>query len=65
MKLFRKLRAFALLVAVLALVTGFIVLNAPKTADARLCACMVRICLASNPHICWWECRPCLPSPDP
>ena len=65
MKLFRKLRVVALLVAVLALVTGFIVLHAPKNADASRCDCMVRICLEDNPRICWCECVPCPPPPGP
>jgi hypothetical protein len=66
MKLFRKLRVFALLVAVLALVTGFMVLNAPQKADAsRPCDCMVRICTLEPPIYCWCECRPCPPPPPP
>jgi hypothetical protein len=66
MKLFRKLRAFALLFAVIALAIGFIMLSAPQKADAsRPCDCMVRICLVDNPRICWCECVPCPPPPGP
>jgi hypothetical protein len=59
MKLFRKLRVFALLVAVLALVTGFMVLHAPKIADASRCDCWVRVCMLEPPYWCWCECVPC------
>jgi len=62
MKLFRKLRVFALLFAVLALVLGFTVLNAPTTADAaRLCC--YRVCMVDPPYWCWDECVPCPPGP--
>jgi hypothetical protein len=57
MKLFRKLRAFALLFAILALVAGFTVLNPPKTADASG-ACCYLVCEIDGPH-CWHVCRPC------
>lgn len=59
MKLLRKLRVFALLIAVVALVIGFTVLNAPRTAQASTCECIVRICLVENPRICWCQCVPC------
>lgn len=66
MKLFRKLRAFALLVAVLALVTGFMVLHAPKPADAsRPCDCWVRYCTIEPPIYCWCVCVPCPPIGPP
>ena len=61
MKVFRKLRVFALLFAVLAMVLGFTVLNAPKTADARPCDCWVMYCTVNPPFYCWCECVPCPP----
>jgi hypothetical protein len=67
MKLFRKLRVIVLLVAVLALVTGFIVLNAPQKADASRpsCDCVIWVCTVEPPIHCWSECRPCPPPPSP
>jgi len=61
MKLFRKLRAFALLFAVLVLVIGFTVLNAPKKADASRCECWVMYCTVDEPAFCWCVCEPCPP----
>jgi hypothetical protein len=62
MKLFRKLRVFALLFAVLALALGFTVISAPDTADAaRLCC--YRVCMINPPYWCWDECRPCPTGP--
>jgi hypothetical protein len=58
MKLFRKLRAFVLLFAILALITGFTVLNAPKTVEAaRLCC--YHVCTVNPPIVCWDVCKPC------
>ncbi|NIN00232.1 MAG: hypothetical protein GTO24_19795 [candidate division Zixibacteria bacterium] len=62
MKVFRKLKVFALLFAVVALVSGFTVLNAPKTADASgPCDCWCMICMLEPPYWCWCECCPCGP----
>lgn len=62
MKLFRKLKVFALLFAMLATVLGFTVLNAPKTADASgPCDCWVMYCMDIPPYYCWCECVPCPP----
>ena len=58
MKLFRKLRAFVLLFAILALITGFTVLNLPKTADASG-ACCYWVCTIEGLPVCWHVCRPC------
>lgn len=58
MKLFRKLKALVLLFAVLALVLGFTVLNAPSTPAATEC-CLVMYCTVFPPFYCWEECRPC------
>ncbi len=63
MKAFKKLRVFVLLFAVLALVVGFTVLNAPDTADAGRC-CWVLYCTINPPIVCWEECRPCPTFPD-
>jgi hypothetical protein len=58
MKFFRNLRIFVLFFAVLILVLGFTVLNAPKTVDAaRLCC--YRVCSLIPPYHCWDECKPC------
>ncbi len=61
MKFFRKLRVFALLFAVLALVIGFTVLNASNTADASRCDCWCMYCTINPPFYCWCECCPCPP----
>jgi hypothetical protein len=58
MKLFRNLRAFALLFAVLVLVLGFTVLQAPNTANARPLCCY-RVCSLIPPYLCWDVCKPC------
>jgi hypothetical protein len=58
MKVFRKLRIFALLFAVLALVLGFAVLNAPGIGEVPHC-CWVLYCTIDPPIVCWEECRPC------
>lgn len=65
MKLLRKLTVFALLFAMVAVIMGFTVLSAPKTADAVSCECSVRVCLVDNPRICWCVCVPCPPPPGP
>ena len=59
MKLFRKLRVLALLFAVLALVLGFTVLSAPKTADASSCNCHCMVCMLNPPYLCWDTCCKC------
>ncbi len=60
MELFRKLRIFALLFAVLALVIGFSVLSAPQTADASgPCDCWCMYCMLNPPYWCWCECCEC------
>jgi hypothetical protein len=64
MKIFRNLRVFALLLAVLALVLGFTVLHAPKTAQASG-ACCYWVCTIEGPPVCWHVCRPCPPYPPP
>jgi hypothetical protein len=62
MKVFRKLKVFALLFAVVALVSGFTVLNAPKTADASgPCDCWCMYCMLVPPYHCWCECCECPP----
>jgi hypothetical protein len=63
MKLFRKLRVFALLFAVFVLVLGFTVIYAPTTDAARLCC--YRVCMVNPPYWCWDECRPCPTFPPP
>jgi hypothetical protein len=64
MKIFRNLRAFALLLAVLALVLGFAVLNAPNTAKASG-DCCYWVCTIEGPPVCWHVCRPCPHYPPP
>lgn len=60
MRLFRKLKVFVLLFAVLALVMGFSVLHAPKTADASgPCECWCMYCMLDPPYLCWCECCEC------
>jgi len=61
MKLFRKLRVFALLFAVVALVTGFAMLHVSNTADAKPCDCWCMICMLDPPYWCWEECCTCGP----
>ncbi len=61
MKLFRNLRVFALLLAVLALVIGFTVLSAPKTVDAKTYDCYCMICMEIPPYWCWCVCCDCGP----
>ncbi|MDP3025589.1 MAG: hypothetical protein Q8O10_08655 [candidate division Zixibacteria bacterium] len=58
MRFFRKMRAFALVFAVLTVALGFAMINAPKPADAaRLCC--YRVCTINPPITCWDECKPC------
>lgn len=62
MKPFRKLRVFVLLFAVLALISGFAVLNVPNTAQASG-DCCYWVCTIEGPSYCWHVCRPCPPLP--
>jgi hypothetical protein len=62
MKLLRKLKAFVLLFALLALVIGFTVLNTPDTAQASG-DCCYWVCTIEGPPVCWHVCRPCPPFP--
>jgi hypothetical protein len=64
MKLFRKLKVFVLLFAVLALVLGFSVLIAPKTtASTNPCNCHCMICMLNPPYLCWDTCCKCPTGP--
>jgi len=58
MRFFRKMRAFALVFAVLTVALGFAMLSAPKPADAsRLCC--YHVCTVEPPIFCWDVCKPC------
>ena len=58
MRFFRKMRAFALVFAVLTLALGFVMLNTPRPVDAaRLCC--YHVCTVNPPIICWDVCKPC------
>lgn len=60
MKLLRRLSFFALLFALLALVSGFTVLTLPRTADAsRRCDCWCMYCTVEEPIYCWEQCCKC------
>jgi hypothetical protein len=58
MTLFRKVRIFALVFALLTLVWGFVVLRAPGSAGTDGC-CWVLECTIKPPIVCWEGCRPC------
>jgi hypothetical protein len=59
MKLLRRLSFFALLFALLALVSGFTVLTLPRTADASRCDCWCMYCTVEEPIYCWEQCCKC------
>ena len=61
MRVFRNLKVFALLFAVVALVLGFSVLNAPVTTASGPCDCWCMYCTVNPPIYCWCECCPCPP----
>ncbi len=56
MKLLRKLRLLVLVFAVLVVVFGFTVLNAPNNAKAINCTAWCMYCTVEPPIICWCEC---------
>ncbi len=59
MNLLRKLKVLVLLFAVLVLILGFTVINAPKTAEASGPLCCYWVCTVEGPPICWHVCHPC------
>lgn len=62
MKVLRRIRAFVLLFAAVAIVFGFAVLYVPGSSDAAELCCY-RVCMLVPPYWCWDECVPCPPFP--
>lgn len=59
MKLIRKMKALALVFALLALFAGAFTTLAPQKADAALGCCIwVMYCTVEPPIYCWCECVP-------
>ena len=53
-----RIRRVALLLAVVATLTGGIMLLSTPTVEAARC-CKVMVCSQTPPYACWEECRTC------
>jgi len=56
MKVFRRIKVFVLLFAVLAMLVGFSVLTTPNSAKAVNCTAWCMYCMLDPPYWCWCEC---------
>lgn len=64
MTLFRRMKAVAVVLALVAVLAVAFTAVTPAPSKAVNC-CWVMICTIEEPIICWEECVPCPPHPWP
>lgn len=65
MRLFRRMRAIAIVLALAAVFATAFTAIPTGTPEASSCCIWVMVCTIDEPIICWEECIPCPPFPPP